>query len=105
MSAVKTQELVSRMAKDADFRNSVISAPTREDKKAILESAGYGDVTQDELQSFGPSAATELSDAELEAVAGGRVVEWVSAVSTVVAAASAVVAGAAATVAAVAAAL
>lgn len=96
MSAVKAQELVARMANDAEFRTAVLELPTREEKRAYLESAGFGGVTPEQVKDAGPSVMSEISDAELEAVAGGRVVEWVGAVSATVAGAAAVVGAAAA---------
>jgi len=88
--AVKTaQALLERMASDGDFRTRVESAPDADAKKAILDAAGYGEVTPDEVQAAGANFTHELSDAELEAVAGGSTLEWVGAGVLVVGAAGA----------------
>lgn len=88
MATDKAQELIHKMTRDAGFRSEVENAPTPAAKKAVLESYGFGGVTPKDIQAAAPEAAgAELSDAELEAVAGGRLVEWVGATAATVGAA------------------
>jgi predicted ribosomally synthesized peptide with nif11-like leader len=89
MALNKAQELIKKMATDAAFRSSIESAGSPEAKKAILTAAGFGDVTKADVEAAGKAAGAELTDAELEAVAGGRVVEWVGATAAVVGAGAA----------------
>jgi predicted ribosomally synthesized peptide with nif11-like leader len=82
MSVAAAKALIERMSTDVDFRAKVAAAPTPEAKRAILDEAGYGGVDEADVRGAAPELK-ELSDAELEAVAGGRTVEWVSATATV----------------------
>jgi predicted ribosomally synthesized peptide with nif11-like leader len=88
MSINTARQLLDRMSTDEEFRNSVTSAPTVEAKKEILTEAGFGDVTPIDVEAAGANFGHELSDAELEAVAGGRTVDWVMAGALVVTAAA-----------------
>jgi len=83
MSATRAHELMTKLTTDSEFRSQVAKAATADEKKVIIDAAGYGDVTTDDLASIAPEYGNELTDAELEAVAGGRTVDWVIAVSTV----------------------
>jgi predicted ribosomally synthesized peptide with nif11-like leader len=89
MSVTKAQELIKRLGEDVAFRQSVENAATPQEKKQILENAGFGGISQNDIQAAAATAGAELSDLELEAVAGGRTASWVEAVSTVVGAAAA----------------
>jgi len=88
MSTTTARSLLDRMISDEDFRTKVTTASSEEAKKAIITAAGYGDVTPADVAAAGMNFGSELSDAELEAVAGGRAVEWVTATATVVIAAA-----------------
>ncbi|HWK89564.1 MAG TPA: Nif11-like leader peptide family RiPP precursor [Longimicrobium sp.] len=82
------RKLLDRMASDDAFRTQVTNAPDVDAKKAIISAAGFGDVTPVDVAAAGANYGHELSDAELEAVAGGRTVEWALVGATVVLAAA-----------------
>jgi predicted ribosomally synthesized peptide with nif11-like leader len=88
MANDNARALIDRMTSDEAFRNRVTGASDLNAKKAILADAGYGDVTPEQVQAAGAGFGVELSDAELEAVAGGRAVEWALVGATVVLAAA-----------------
>jgi predicted ribosomally synthesized peptide with nif11-like leader len=71
MSVESAKKFVERMASDAEFRAQVELATDPVAKKKLVQSAGYdfdmADIAAVLPQSFGG----ELSDAELEGVAGG----------------------------------
>ena len=88
MSTAQAQELIQRLYKDDDFRHKLTGAPTPAAKKRIIADAGYGNVTEADLKAvpanrYGDASATaqgsELSDAELESVAGGETATWFAA--------------------------
>ena len=88
MSVDRAKELLRKVADDENFRHQLTSAKNYEDKRRVIQQAGFGDVTKEDMANAAPTLKGELSDAELEAVAGGRVVDWVIAVSTVTIAAA-----------------
>jgi hypothetical protein len=49
MSTEAAKELVAKLAVDPDFRSQVEGAATREEKQAVLSSAGYKIVSPDDL--------------------------------------------------------
>ena len=81
--------LIQKMLSDADFRKTVESAPTREARKSILAAHGFAAITPEDIREAAAAQGAELTDAQLEAVAGGRLVEWVAATATVIGAAAA----------------
>jgi predicted ribosomally synthesized peptide with nif11-like leader len=87
--AKTAEDLIKKMMSDSDFRKKVEGAPTKEAKKALIEEAGFGGITPEAIKAASVAQGTELTEAELEAVAGGRVVEWVGATAAVVGAAAA----------------
>jgi predicted ribosomally synthesized peptide with nif11-like leader len=89
MSASKAQELIQKMTTDVEFRKQVETATSSEAKKAILAAHGFSGITAENIREAAAAQGTELTDAELEAVAGGRVVEWVGATAACVGAAAA----------------
>ena len=90
----KARELLKEIATNPDFAKSLEAAADVSAKQQILAEMGYGDVTQDEVEAAVKEieaqapVSGELSEEDLEAVAGGRTVEWVIAVSTVAGAAA-----------------
>ena len=71
MSTDLARDLIARYTTDAEFRERVERAPF-EEKRAILEAEGFGEVRLRHLAEMLPeSAGGELSDEEFAAVAGG----------------------------------
>ena len=89
MSIARAHDLIAKLRDDVEFRNAVTSAETNDEKRQILAGAGFTDVSPDDVNAAASAYAEELSDAELEAVAGGATASWVIAASTVVLAAAA----------------
>jgi predicted ribosomally synthesized peptide with nif11-like leader len=73
MAAASAKDLIKKMTSDAAFRQSLEAASTKEARKAILAKAGFGDVTKDDVRAVAKAEGTELTDADLESVAGGRI--------------------------------
>jgi predicted ribosomally synthesized peptide with nif11-like leader len=89
MSVSRATDLIQKMSSDVEFRKKVLAAPTPEDKKVIIEAAGFGGISPEDVHQAAAAQGVELSEAELEAVAGGRAVEWVAATAAVGGAAAA----------------
>lgn len=89
MSQSVAEAVLKRLNEDEELRAAVVAAQTSEEKRSLLEAKGFYDFTEEEVLAAAPTLGLELSDAELEAVAGGRVVEWVAATAAVVGAAAA----------------
>lgn len=72
MSEQGAQVLLEKIRTDADFRRRLEEAPTVEEKERIVRAAGF-DVAPAELPALLEAAAdeSEISDGELEKVAGG----------------------------------
>jgi predicted ribosomally synthesized peptide with nif11-like leader len=71
MSAEGATALYERVSSDEGFRGQLEAAKTPEEKRRIVTEAGY-DVTPDDLPTIKSLAGmTELSDEDLEKVAGG----------------------------------
>jgi predicted ribosomally synthesized peptide with nif11-like leader len=71
MSTEGATAFYERMSSDEEFRSQVDAAETPEGKHRIVSAAGY-DVSPDDLQVIRNLAGvSELSDEDLEKVAGG----------------------------------
>lgn len=71
MTVEQATALVQRLQSDPEFRQRLESAD-HADKRAVLESGGYGDVKLADVSRALPSSAGgELTDQEFEAVSGG----------------------------------
>jgi predicted ribosomally synthesized peptide with nif11-like leader len=93
MSVTQAELLLKKLADDPEFRTKVTSAPTHEAKYQIVAAAGFDHVTKEDIAAAVPRLKGELTDAEMEAVAGGGAAAWVEAASTVtIAAATAAIA-------------
>jgi len=66
MSIESAQAYVERLSSDEEFARKVAAIETREERAEMARSEGF-DFTPEELQKV----TTELSDEELDAVAGG----------------------------------
>lgn len=89
MSLESAKVYLKQFSTDADFRASLESATTPEARKSIINEAGY-DFSRDEVQSLALEATQgQLTEQELEAVSGGRMVEWAGVVATAIGAVAA----------------
>jgi predicted ribosomally synthesized peptide with nif11-like leader len=71
MSAEGATALYERVSSDEEFRAQLEAADTPDDKRRIVTEAGY-DVSRDDLVTVRNLAGvSELSDEDLEKVAGG----------------------------------
>ena len=71
MSAEGVTALYDRVSSDEEFRAQLEAAETPDDKRRIVTEAGY-DVSRDDLSTVRNLAGvSELSDEDLENVAGG----------------------------------
>jgi predicted ribosomally synthesized peptide with nif11-like leader len=73
MSAAGAAALYERVGSDEEFRGQLEAAETPDDKYRIVSQAGY-DVSRDDLPTLRKLAGVnELSDEDMEKVAGGGV--------------------------------
>ena len=82
MSIESAKAFYSRMTTDQTFRTQLEQAGTREERQQILQAAGYDFTSEDweavKAQFQASSTDSELSDAELTAVSGGKsIVDWI----------------------------
>jgi predicted ribosomally synthesized peptide with nif11-like leader len=77
MSIDSAKAFIERMKTDEEFKNRVIQAETAEARKAIVEEEGF-DFTKKEINSV----TSQLSDEELDALAGGWTC-WIGCVSEI----------------------
>ena len=68
MSVESAREMMQRVASDEDFRRKLDAAATPEERSRIVKDAGY-DVSDDDVKRL----RSEISDEDLEKVAGGDV--------------------------------
>jgi predicted ribosomally synthesized peptide with nif11-like leader len=77
MSVENARRLVRKIESDAMFREHLTKL-TAAEQKGMLVSGGFGDITPEDVHAAAtPGATGELTDEELEAVAGGSVWDWV----------------------------
>jgi predicted ribosomally synthesized peptide with nif11-like leader len=78
----RAEQLVRAMETDSGFHREIEAAPNMEARRAILQAHGFGDVTADDMRAYResrgespilPENDRELSDEELELVAGGSI--------------------------------
>lgn len=69
MSIESAKACIERIKTDEDFAKKVIECKDAEARTAVVKAAGF-DFTAEELQAW----RDELSDDELDSVAGGRLV-------------------------------
>ena len=93
MATQRAKEFIESVAKNPEFRQQLEQAQSLEERRAIINAAGYADVSKDDILEAAKSpngvqqltnseveAIGELSDEELEAVAGGETTLWLSAI-------------------------
>lgn len=77
---VRAEAVAQAIGRDTAFRSAIEAAPTMDAKQGILAAHGFGDVSVDDMRAYAeskgvrlptPGAGSELSEAELAAVAGG----------------------------------
>ena len=74
----EVKEFLNRVSTDADFRHSLETAESSDAKRRILDQNGFKDLNRAEIESQLARGGSELSDQELEVVAGGSTASWVS---------------------------
>ena len=86
MSIHRAKELVEKISEDESLRKGLASADTYESRRALIDGAGFGDVTLDDMREIQAAVVRneELSDAELEAVAGGSTAAWTLVIATTI---------------------
>jgi predicted ribosomally synthesized peptide with nif11-like leader len=77
MSVVRAQELIDKASADPKFRQALGEATSKEAKASVIAQYGFADVTKADLEAASRSGSVELSDAELETVAGGKTSTWI----------------------------
>lgn len=97
MATQRAKDFIAAASSNPVFKQKLENAKTREERRIIMTEYGFGDVTKEELleaakDSAAPgvtqaevNAVGELSDAELESVAGGETTLWLSAVTVLAA--------------------
>ncbi len=85
MATPRAMELLKAIADDVSFRQELENAATPEARRGIIDAAGYADVKKEDIQAAlaEQGVSAELSDAELEAVAGGATTTWLSFITAV----------------------
>jgi predicted ribosomally synthesized peptide with nif11-like leader len=88
MATPRAKQFLQTLSTDVALRQKLENATTPDERRQIIDGAGYSDLSKEDLRQAAAEvgASAELSDAELEAVAGGGKASWVIAVSTVVSA-------------------
>ncbi len=72
MSEQRAKEFIQSLAGDPDLRTRLTTARSADERKQIVQQAGYGDVEPDEVRRLmQPGAGSELSDEQLASIAGG----------------------------------
>ena len=72
MSHDQTVLLLAKLQEDAELREKVKSAASDEARELIVKEAGFN-VTKEDFRAYQASQTADLSDEQLEAVAGGGV--------------------------------
>ncbi len=77
MSVKSAKALMEKIKSDPKFGKKIEDAKDNKARMAIIRSAGF-DFTQEEMKQAVKPAEGELSDEDLEAVAGGSSAPWVA---------------------------
>ncbi len=91
MSVESAKSFLKKVSKDKDFATKLSGAGSDDARKKVAQDAGFS-FSKAELDQIAPGSSAkgaELSDKDLEAVAGGSTVGWVGTTASVVGAAAA----------------
>lgn len=90
MATQRAKEFIALVSSDVVLRQKLENAGSIDERRQMINDAGFADVTKADLQeaisdrtalsSAEVDAVGELSDAELEAVAGGATTAWLTAI-------------------------
>jgi predicted ribosomally synthesized peptide with nif11-like leader len=76
MSVQSARDFIKRIETDEDLKEQLEAAPDHETRRQIVQSAGF-DFTEDEFKQMvdelAAAASQELTEEELQEVAGGRI--------------------------------
>ena len=80
MATPRAIELLQKISTDVVFRQALENAGSAEERRRLIDEAGYVDVSREDVHAAlqEQNGGAELSDAELEAVAGGKTTTWLS---------------------------
>lgn len=86
MSAQRAKQFLETLAKDENLRKQLAVADSYDSRKKVIDAAGFADVSLDDIKEVQAAQvrSEELSDAELEAVAGGQTASWTLVIATTV---------------------
>jgi predicted ribosomally synthesized peptide with nif11-like leader len=79
--STRAKEFPKTVSTDATFRQSLENATTPEARRHLIDAAGFPDVSKEDIATTlkeHAEVAGDLSDAELEAVAGGATTVWIA---------------------------
>jgi predicted ribosomally synthesized peptide with nif11-like leader len=71
MAPSNAKDLIKKMGSDESFRQSLQAAGSKEARKAILAKNGFSGVSVDDVRAVAKAEGTELTDDQLQSVAGG----------------------------------
>lgn len=74
----QVNEFLNRVSTDADFRHSLESAENSDAKRRILDQNGFQGLNRTDIEAQLSKGGVDVSDQELEVVAGGSTASWVS---------------------------
>ena len=81
MSVESAKEFLKKLSKDEAFKKAIEGAASDEERQKLVKDAGF-EFTKAEIKEVSGGSA-ELSDDDLEKVAGGSAAGWVSAAAAV----------------------
>jgi predicted ribosomally synthesized peptide with nif11-like leader len=71
MSVARARDLLQRLASDPDLASQIENAPTRQAMRAIVNQAGFGDVSaEDVLQAIGSDVVQGIAGGQSLVAAG-----------------------------------
>lgn len=74
----KVEEFLRKLASDSNFRHSLEEAGDTDRKRQILDQNGFSGLSRSAIEAKLSQGGSELSDADLELVAGGTSASWVA---------------------------